>query len=210
MRFRRGGALWAAAGVALASCGGPLSNGYSPSLQFPQAKGVRHAACYATPQQPKTVTATITFYGWPDNTPPGNKIAHPVVHRVASGDGTWCNPTTFATEPSNGAQFPYGVKIYVPFLRQYFVREDDCTPSGPKSGSGSNGCYKIWFDLWIGGNAKSDFKSVVACERSLTPNAKVQVVVNPAANLPVNLPGPLYRDAPPPYGTCYGKPGRPI
>jgi hypothetical protein len=49
-------------------------------------------------QDPTTVQATITFYGWPDNSPPGNKIAHGIIHKRAGGDGTYCNPTTFATE----------------------------------------------------------------------------------------------------------------
>ena len=49
---------------------------------------------------------------------------------------------------------PYGIKIYVPFLKQYFIREDLCAASGPPTGSGSNGCYKLWFDLWVGGNGE--------------------------------------------------------
>ncbi len=193
------------AGAALAACSQPGSGGYAPSANL-APPAARRGGCYATPQAPKTVTATITFYGWPDNTPPGNAIAHPVIHRVASGNGTWCNPTTFATEPSNDKLFPYGVKLYVPFLKQYFVREDDCTPSGPTSGSGNNGCYKTWFDLWIGGDGKSNFKALIRCEKALTPNAKVPVIVDPASNLPVANAGPIYRDKPAPNGTCYGKP----
>jgi hypothetical protein len=199
-----------AASVLLASCGQPGSNGiFEPPAGAPSATLGARSKCYVTKQTPSNVNATITFYGWPDNTPPGNSIAHPVIHKVASGDGTWCNPTTFATERKNNTLIPYGIKIYVPFLKQYFIREDDCAPSGPPVGSGSNGCYKIWFDLWIGGNASSDTKAVVHCENSLTPKNKVQVILNPDANMPVNQPGPIYRGNPRPYGTCYGKPGRP-
>jgi len=198
-------ASFVAAAVVLASCGQPYStaipaaNSSSPFL-LP-------FSCYVTKIAPKTVTATITFYGWPDNSPPGNAIAHPVIHQVASGDGTYCNPTTFATERSNNTTIPYGTKIYVPFLKQYFVREDLCAASGPPVGSGYNGCYKLWFDLWIGGDGKSNTHAVVRCERALTPNSKVNVILDPGSSLPVKLPGPIYRDSPPPNGTCFGMPG---
>jgi hypothetical protein len=167
---------------------------------------VRPDGCYVTTSAPKTVKATITFYGWPDNSPPGNAIAHPVIHQVASGSGTYCNPTTFATERANDATIPYGTKIYVTAIKQYFVREDLCAASGPPTGSGSNGCYKLWFDLWIGGNARSNVPAVVRCERKLTPGTKTDVIVNPPANLPVAHPGPIYRNLPKPNGSCDGAP----
>lgn len=182
----------------LAACAGPLLPSRTPQPQF-----VRPNGCYVTTVAPTTKPATITFYGWPDNAPPGNSIAHPVIHQVASGDGTYCNPTTFATEKSNDANIPYGTKIYVPSIKQYFIREDLCAASGPPVGSGSNGCYKLWFDLWIGGNAKSNVKALVACERRLTPANKVNVVIDPGPNLPVAHPGPIYRNRPRPNGTCY-------
>ena len=91
----------------------PLTNAAQPS------------SCYVTKVDPTNVQATITFYGWPDNSPPGKKIAHPIIHRRAGGDGSYCNPTTFATERSNNKRIPYGIKIYVPFIKQYFIREDD-------------------------------------------------------------------------------------
>lgn len=186
--------------VALASCmqsGGPT---------LPQAPGaISRDSCYVVKQQPTQVNATITFYGWPDNTPPGNRISHPIIHKHAGGDGTYCNPTTFATERSNNKEIPYGIKLYVPFLKQYFIREDLCAASGPTSGSGSNGCYGIWFDLWIGGNAKSKSHAVVKCELKLTPSKRVPVVLWPKSGLPVAHPGAIYRNSPPPDGSCYGK-----
>jgi len=190
----------AVASVALASCGQPISENSYAAQVIPT---LRSQACYETKQSPVTVTAQITFYGWPDNTPPGNAIAHPVIHRVASGDGTWCNPTTFATEPSNDRRIPYGMKIYVPYVKQYFVREDDCTPSGPSVGSGNNGCYQLWFDLWIGGDANSKTAAVVDCENRLTYDRKVQVILNPKSTMPVAHAGAIYQDAPPPNGTCH-------
>jgi hypothetical protein len=162
-------------------------------------------SCYVVKRNPTTVNATITFYGWPDNSPPGNQIAHPVIHKHAGGDGTYCNPTTFATEKANNQRIPYGIKIYVPFIKQYFIREDLCAASGPTSGSGSQGCKGIWFDLWIGGTAKSNFHAVIKCERKLTPGKKVSVILWPRDNLPVAHSGPIYRNRPPPDGTCDGK-----
>lgn len=167
------------------------------SVQAPSPK------CYETKQAPQTLQSTVTFYGYPDNSPPGKQIAHPVIHRLAGGDGTWCNPTTFATEPKNDKIIPYGIKIYVPYMKQYFIREDDCTNSGMQH----LGCHKIWVDLWIGGDSESDFKAVINCENSLTKGHTVPIILWPKANLPVARPGPIYRDSPPPYGTCFGKPG---
>ncbi len=161
MRTQR--ALSLLGGIALCSCGGTASPVPAVTNAVPQT------SCYVIKQDPTPVKATITFYGWPDNSPPGNQIAHPVIHKHAGGDGTYCNPTTFATEKANDKTIPYGIKIYVPFIKQYFVREDLCAASGPKKGSGSNGCKKLWFDLWIGGNGRSKAHDVIKCERQLTP-----------------------------------------
>jgi hypothetical protein len=192
--------LLLAAGVALSSCGRtgiPMS---------PSNDAVAQKSCYVIKQDPTTVNATITFYGWPDNSPPGNKIAHPIIHRRAGGDGTYCNPTTFATEKANDKTIPYGIKIYVPFIKQYFVREDLCAASGPKKGSGENGCKKLWFDLWIGGTASSKGRYVIKCERQLTPHPPVEVILYPNDGELVAHRGPIYRNSPPPDGSCDGKP----
>lgn len=189
------------AAITLASC--MQSSG--PPVADSAPGGGTPASCYVVKQQPATVQATITFYGWPDNSPPGNQIAHPVIHKHAGGDGTYCNPTTFATERSNDKRIPYGIKIYVPFMKQYFIREDLCAASGPTTGSGSNGCYQLWFDLWIGGTAKSNPHAVVRCELELTPSRQVDVILWPKSGLPIAHPGPIYRNQPPPSGSCDGK-----
>jgi hypothetical protein len=186
--------------LALASC---MQSSNAPPIPATQAAATK---CYVVKQAPANIKATITFYGWPDNSPPGNQIAHPVIHKHAGGDGTYCNPTTFATERSNNKRIPYGTKLYVPFLKQYFVREDLCAASGPSKGSGSNGCYGLWFDLWIGGTAKSRSHAVIACELKLTRSGEVPVVLWPHDGMPVAHPGPIYRNAPRPDGSCYGKP----
>jgi hypothetical protein len=95
------------------------------------------------------------------------------------------------------------VRIYVPFLQKYFIREDDCTNSGPSVGSGSNGCSGTWFDLWIGGDASSKTKYVVNCENDLTPNGKVSVVVHPGSSEPVAWTGSIFNDP----DSCNAPPG---
>jgi hypothetical protein len=160
----------------------------------------------------ETVQATVTFYGWPDNSPPSNQIAYPVsggyptVHNVASGDGTYCNPSSMATEKSDLALFPIGTRIYISIIQKYFVLEDDCAHSGPAFGDGSNGCSLIWFDNWVGGSATDNPNAVVDCEDNLTPNGKQPVIVNPPNNLPVPLPGPIFTAVPGGKYTCNGKP----
>jgi hypothetical protein len=188
--------------IELASCTQPFGPAMPPAGETRPA--ATSASCYVVKQDPTTVQATITFYGWPDNSPPGNRIAHPIIHKHAGGDGTYCNPTTFATERANDKTIPYGIKIYVPFIKQYFIREDLCAASGPKRGSGSHGCRKLWFDLWIGGTGQSNKHAVIECERKLTPNGKVEVILWPSGGLPVAHRGPIYRNAPPPDGSCDG------
>jgi hypothetical protein len=187
----------------LAACG--QLGGTTPATNA-VAPAAKTDSCYVTKQDPTNAQATITFYGWPDNSPPGNQIAHPVIHEHAGGDGSYCNPTTFATERANNKTIPYGTKIYVPFIKQYFIREDLCASSGPKRGSGSNGCHKLWFDLWIGGTGTSKGHYVIACERALTPGGKVSVILWPHDGMPVAHRGPIYRNDPPPDGSCDGSP----
>jgi hypothetical protein len=86
----------------------------------------------------------VTLYGWPDNSPPGGAIAYPkgdgnsTLHNTAGGTGTFADPVTYATDK---AELPVGTKVYYPFLKKYFVMEDDCaecdqvwTGHGPDGG----------------------------------------------------------------------------
>jgi hypothetical protein len=198
-------ALFLSAVFALVSCGGqstvPRTNSSVGSMSTASRGDLLRASCYnGDSHTPYTTSATVTFYGWPDNSPPGNAIAHPVIHQAAGGDGSYCNPTTFATEPTSAenAKIPYGTRIYVPYLKKYFIREDDCTTSGPQG----LGCSGLWFDLWIGGDAKSKPSAVIHCEDSLTRNGKVQVIVHAPAHEPVAWTGPIYNDFPAPKGSC--------
>ncbi|HEY2474178.1 MAG TPA: hypothetical protein VGI19_05190, partial [Candidatus Cybelea sp.] len=61
LRLWRGRASLAAL-VVLASCG-PAGG---PALP-PLGGSAQHTSCYVIKQDPQSVSATITFYGWPDN-----------------------------------------------------------------------------------------------------------------------------------------------
>ncbi len=67
----------------------------------------------------------VTFYGYPDNSPPGPGTAHNCGGRnfVAGGTGTYSDPVTFATAPG---EFNVCEIIYLPLLTKYGRYEDDC------------------------------------------------------------------------------------
>src|SRR5690349_5200667 len=68
-----------------------------------------------------TRTMLVTLFGWPDNSPPGDATAFGSGH--AGGVGTFSNPVTFATDQH---ECKPGTKVYYPFLRRYFVMQDEC------------------------------------------------------------------------------------
>jgi hypothetical protein len=138
----------------------------------------------------------VTLYGWPDNSPPGNDIAYPVIHNAAGGTGTYNNPITYATDQS---ELPVGTKVYYPYLHRYFIMEDDCTEcdqdwtgQGPDGGPG---LYHI--TLWIGGEGGNP-SDVINCEDNLTQNS-AQVIINPPSDEPVDTT-PLFDSS---SNTCY-------
>jgi hypothetical protein len=146
----------------------------------------------------------LTFYGWYDNTPPGNDISHPKIHSGAGGKGTFADPITFATAT---AELSPGTKVWVPRVKKYFIMEDDCQECGEDwSSHGPNGGPGLrHIDLWIGGKGGSAFDAI-DCEDALTHyNADgtpvlEPVVVSPPSNEPVDNT-PLFNTG---TGECYG------
>ncbi len=131
----------------------------------------------------------ITYYGAWDNDPPGSRdIAHPVLHDKAGGIGTYADPLTFASPAGNGA-YAWGLRIYVPSVQKYFVREDECATSW----TAVNGCGPVsHVDLYVGN--PSDSEAVIDCEEALTPNGNATIILDPAPNLTVD-PKPLWNQA---------------
>lgn len=134
------------------------------------------------------VQSYMTLYGYVDNSPAGPAIAHPCLHSVAGGTGSYSDPITFATDVN---ELPWCTIIYVPYMARYFIHEDECGQ-----------CDQDWirdhryhFDMWAGGDAASRTKpergALLSCENTWTlangptdPNDPT-ILVNPPPNLTV-------------------------
>jgi len=119
----------------------------------------------------RNVSALTTFYGAKDNCPPGGDIAYPQIHDEAGGTGNWEDPITFA---GARAAIKAGSKIYVPFLKKYFIHEDDCEE-----------CDTDWkkknkwhMDLWMGSDKVTPGSGLIACENQMTRD-KTTVIIEP-------------------------------
>lgn len=123
---------------------------------------------------------TMTFYGFPDNDPPGAATAFNCGGRnfLAGGDGSFGNPLTFASDPSEYS--PCEV-VYSSYLKKYLRMEDSCAQ-----------CITDWssgikhIDIWTGSSTSNGGQNQINCENSLTPSGGQQVLRAPPNNLPVD------------------------
>lgn len=151
-----------------------------------------------------TTNMFVTYYGWYDNSPPGNDIAYPDLHSGAGGTGTYADPLTFA---SDTAELKAGTRIYNPTVQKYFIMEDDCVECDEDwSGKGPDGGPKLWHvDLWLGGKGGNE-RAAIDCEDALTQNnldgtpILSSVIVNPPSTEKVSSEA-LFNTS---TGRCYG------
>jgi 3D (Asp-Asp-Asp) domain-containing protein len=138
-------------------------------------EGASDAAASGEAGTPQTMEAT--FYGWDDNSPPGNAIAYPkssgfpTVHDAAGGTGTYADPITFASDKS---ELPIGTLVYAAFIEKYLVMEDDC-----------GGCVSDWstskswhIDVWMNSDGSETASKLFDCEDQWTQSATT-IEVNP-------------------------------
>ncbi|KAJ3289797.1 hypothetical protein HK104_007230 [Borealophlyctis nickersoniae] len=95
----------------------------------------------------------VSFYGFDDNTNEsgdgfgGDVIAYPGLGpkkhaRAKEGTGAFDDPITLASDPD---KFAPGTIIYVPYVKKYYIMEDDCTECIEESAP--------HVDLWMGPNS---------------------------------------------------------
>jgi hypothetical protein len=187
------GAVLALVVVGLAACAGPTP-ATAEGAPVPSALPRQSAAVTpAAEQQGLRQRVEVTFYAAADNDPPGStEIAYPNSRHVAAGGtGTHADPLSLATDPR---EIRPGVLVYYPPVQKYFVMEDDCAE-----------CIDDWaetrtphVDLWV---SNTSDPAVLACEAALTPDGPDTIIVNPPADLPVDLK-PLFAD-----GRCWPNTG---
>jgi hypothetical protein len=158
----------------------------------------------------------VTWYGFNDNScqvetdHSCNTIAFPksdgfpTMHEIGTeGDGSYANPGTFATAASDDgtmAEIAPGTLIYIPYVRKYFIMEDQCAECGDEWAQKM--AYHV--DVWMGPSYGSDNTALMGCEDTMTLGDGTfmgtgTIIVNPAADLPVE-PTPLFAN-----GACTTK-----
>lgn len=115
----------------------------------------------------------VTFYGYPDNSPPGPGTAHDCGGRnyIAGGTGTYDDPLTMATAPG---EFNVCEIIYLPLLTKYVRYEDDCAQCTTDYGNGQN-----HIDIWTGSPTVNGGQDQIDCEDNLTFGGQYSIVRDP-------------------------------
>ncbi|PWY85094.1 hypothetical protein BO70DRAFT_265170, partial [Aspergillus heteromorphus CBS 117.55] len=123
-----------------------------------------------------------TFYGYPDNDPPGSAIAYDCGRGLtAAGTGTYDDPLTFASVPE---EFDLCEIIYDPYLHKYLRHEDYCV----QCDWDWDGSEAYHIDVWTGSNEISGGDDQIGCEIRLTPQdgGPLGIMRNPTEDLPVD------------------------
>lgn len=144
----------------------------------------------------------ITFYGYPDNSPPGPGIRCALDSRqdcsgcagnssrtqtagecgprgeTAGGTGTYDDPITMA---SAATWFCHQEVVYLPYLRKYLRYEDYCADC---TGNATVGILHI--DIWTGSTTTNGGALQDKCEKLLTPDERQPMIRSPPNNLPVD------------------------
>jgi 3D (Asp-Asp-Asp) domain-containing protein len=113
----------------------------------------------------------VTYYGYPDNDPPGRAIAYPAsreartIHNEAGGTGSYSDPVTFASAEEYLA---VGSRIYLPYIQKYAIKEDLCANCG-------------WdhVDVWMESDASHEAE-LYACQGRFTKKITAIEVDPPA------------------------------
>ncbi|CAM1508696.1 Fc.00g055440.m01.CDS01 [Cosmosporella sp. VM-42] len=143
----------------------------------------------------------VTFYGYPDNDPPGPATAYNCGGRnyKAGGSGTYSDPLTIATAPGelNACEI-----VYLPLLTKYARVEDSCAQCAIDWGNG-----QPHIDIWTGSNSVNGGQNQINCENRLTSGGRFSIVRNPPTNYGVDTT-PLFV-APNTCNTNHVYPGNP-
>ncbi|PLN80259.1 hypothetical protein BDW42DRAFT_186145 [Aspergillus taichungensis] len=138
---------------------------------------------------------THTFYGYPDNDPPGAAISQDCGRGfTAGGTGTFSDPLTMATAPG---ELENCEVVYVPFLKKYLRNEDYCAQ-----------CVVDWqsglrhIDVWTGESTVNGGEDQINCEKQLTTGEFIYTIIrSPRDDFEVDS-NPIY--TPGSYGqTCH-------
>jgi hypothetical protein len=147
---------------------------------------------------------TVTFFGFPDNTPAGPDIRCDIEYKAdcdacnngnssnilkattcgprnetAGGTGTFLDPLTMA---SSGKWFCHLEVVYLPYLQKYLRYEDYCQSCIDDANKGK----PTHIDIWTGSIKKNGGKVQVGCENTLTPASMQTMIRNPLSDLPVD------------------------
>jgi hypothetical protein len=168
------------AGASGGEGGSSGGSGGGSDASSPHDAGILDAsvASDASAEAGTTLSLYVTFYGWVDNSPPGNAIAYPksdgypTVHDGAGGTGTYADPITFATDK---AEFAPGTRLYLPFAQKYAMMEDDCV----ECDSDWTSSHKRHVDVWMNSNGSEMPSALLDCEDQWTMNAATVEVSPP-------------------------------